>query len=441
MNSLTLSATAHPTPSADEKRWVILALVALALGLEYFVIPIAGLTLLYRYGSVRYGSAYSIGIPALVSVLFLAMSIGVIRDDALNRAPSSLYSIGIIVGAMVFSSGAIRKWYQRYEDDGRPNDDFRIYLLEKVGSLGVQIIKSSCILFLVGAVYFLVTREPVLRIPTLLMSFSDSATETLRYLASTRIYRSDWGFGSFAAPRFIYFARWDTAGAIIVALAGNFAAAYYWNSGRRKHFALTELATLFLICTTLSRTVIAIQLATTVLLLIFIIRTKTVVLVVAAYFICLGTLAAIAINSDLVESASSFRQYSTNDRFDLYEAAFSQFSESEPLLGVGYKPKESTELEYAVGSHSMILSYLIRSGFVGTFLAVLMFWLIPAFNLTRCAVRGDAFSKTVWPFVARGLLVLSGWTMFQEIDTSILTLTAIMIFLLSVDLFGRPKIS
>ncbi|WMT86752.1 hypothetical protein NO932_17915 [Pelagibacterium sp. 26DY04] len=422
--------------SSDTRNWVLFAFIALLLGLEILVVPLAGLYLSWTYRSVPYRSSLLLPIAALVLALAAATVIGVVRDGAYDRALSSVYSIGILVGGTLLAIGIIKHLYRQAQNRRDPRD-FREVFLGQIGMLSHRLLLFCLLLFGVGVLAFAVTGSEVLSFPTLLSGFADSDTEMLRYLASTRIYRPDWGFGSFAAPRFIYFARWDTAGAIIVSLTGNLAAAHFWAKGRKRDFVLTEAITILLIVSTLSRTVIGIHIGVSVLTYLWISRNR---MVLGSLLLVLASILA-GLLPLLADFASSFRQYSTSDRFELYGAALSQFIAGDPLLGLGYKPKDDPSLQYAVGSHSMPLSFLTRGGLIALIFATLAFWILPIARGVRSVLSHDPFKRKTAPFWVRGIVVVGAWSLFQEIDTSILTYTAIIIFLLSVDLLSRRTIA
>lgn len=416
---------------------VLSIFVAFLLGMELLLVPIAGTILLMRYGRSPIKSSY-ITLSILLSfLLMLSIGLAMFREGDYSRSLSSFYSVYILISGTLISAGTIK--FLKYRHIKRNiHSSFNEYTLEAFGIFSTKTIFFFFSLLIFGLIYFSVMKQYYLEIPTLLHPlFGKSNVESLRYLSITRIFRADWGFGGFAVPRFIYFARWDTAGAIVVAICGNVAAARYYMKGNMKMFLLIEVISLMLIISTLTRTVTAIYFCFTIILLFWISKKK---ILVFSTYVCGGAL-IIFLSSSVYDPANlaSFRSYSTNDRFDLYFAAMDVIAEQNPLFGTGYKPKDTSEYQYAIGSHSMVLSYLVRGGLLAASVAIITFWMLPNVLLLKGFSSRDPFIKSMTPFLFRGVMVTCAWTIFQEIDTSVVTFSFILFYLTIMGIWLRKK--
>lgn len=411
--------------------------LSVLLGIEYFWILTSSIWLTYKCAKSGFKSALNIILSILILSLTLSATIGWARSGEFERILSSIYSLGILVGGGYFGTIALRYFSTRLARSGK-QANFRHNAIEVLGRLSSRIILFCFLLLSIGVVYFFATKAPSLSFPTIFHGFADSRTEMLRYLSNTRIYRQDWGFESFASPRFVYLARWATAGSIIVALSGNFASMYYWVTGKRFLFFIFEILTIVLLLSTLTRsTILGFSIGSLVL---YILLIRNINKRIAAIFLAvLSILFFLFLSQYLTNYIFGFRSYSTEDRLSLYIMAFKQFSEMEPFFGLGFKPKDLSIAEYAIGSHSMLISFLVRGGLIAASLAAIAFWILPARMLLSLALSRDRFQISVWPFFARGLLMLWLWTLVQEIDTSMLTFSCIYIFLLSLDLTSRKS--
>lgn len=413
--------------------WPVIALAAVFLGLELFLVPVVAGGLTYRHFRPAVKTASGLAIAALVAVLTGSLLMAVAAGIEASRALSSLYSIVVVTSGYLLVRGLWSHVAAAAPRDRHPT----AAALITIGTMAETILLICGVSLAGGLSFYLMTGHAALALPTLLYPFdSPTSPEVLRYMASTRIYRADWALGSFAIPRFIYFARWDTAGAIIVGLAATLAGVKQVLTMHRFRLWLYEGLSFVLILSTLSRTVIVAHAVMSAFVFVGFARKKLVaVSILLILFVLLAYL--VSFNLDLL---LSFRQYSNEDRLDLYRAALDIIAAQEPLLGSGVKPKDVSQFEYAIGSHSMILSFVVRGGVVAGILGIIAFWIIPTVNLVRLASPDAAFRAT-WPLFLRGVAVFVLWSTFQEVDTSILSFTMIVFFLFALSTAGRARVT
>lgn len=190
-------------------------------------------------------------------------------------------------------------------------------------------------------------------------------------------------FNGETTPRLYVLAPFATGSAILCAITGYLAYAYYRHRSRGVRVILLSLM-LVGVMLTLTRS------ATAALLLGFIFLTalyfKGRGLIILMMLFPIGIVLSAAIVPGLLQDLNSMRQGSSDTRFLVYEKSVQSVVDENQLIGFGVKPR-TNDVGIPIGSHSTFLSILVRSGFIGMFLAIAAFILIPLSRVFKLVVE------------------------------------------------------
>jgi len=131
---------------------------------------------------------------------------------------------------------------------------------------------------------------------------------------------------------------------------------------------------------------------------------------------------------------AEFRKGSTEFRKELYEVTLKE-AIKKPILGHGIKPR-AEKFPVPVGSHSMYLGVIFKTGFVG-FFTFSLFWLMIFLKWwkLRFTMKEEVYLKYVWFY--SGVAILGGllWMFSEDIDApSIVTFIYFLIIGILVSL-------
>jgi len=129
----------------------------------------------------------------------------------------------------------------------------------------------------------------------------------------------------------------------------------------------------------------------------------------------------LATASDGLDRANSAREASSETRLASYRMSYEVTMDESPVIGLGIKPRVDS-LVIPLGSHSTVLSTLVRGGLLGLMLGLTTFFLLPvvwaAKIVWRVITRSTAYSG-LRPFAiaaAAGLPSYLVYALLQDID-------------------------
>ena len=238
---------------------------------------------------------------------------------------------------------------------------------------------------------------------------------------STRLVftRPDWGLPGVPMPRVTVYGPYPTATAATVAVLGALTLVYLQSVKRAGALAvlLVEALILLTLSITLTRSILVGWLVGAVLAnLVFGTGYRRLTacgaVAVAMLFIAQGN----------ISNVTQYREYSSESRFHNYVRAFDQTLSSNPVLGLGYKPREPGN-HIAVGSHSTFVSSFTKGGILALSLVVAYLLLVPAFGwigLVLAIEPEDPIERRILQSVRRVLFNLQiaiwVWLCFEDID-------------------------
>lgn len=276
------------------------------------------------------------------------------------------------------------------------------------------------------SVFFWFLGHKEITYPTLLLKLVPSIANIahLKASATMSFVRTDW-FAFRPLPRTAVMAPYPTALSFFLILSIPLAYTLYTGHGinqriKRVSFILPAVATLML---TFSRTdTLAIILAS---LMVYILmrkhRTGFIIIIIPMLFLAFPML------SEMFDYTSSLRAGSSQTRFASYKEALDTVLRTNPVIGIGVKPRVEW-LQIPIGSHSMYISLLLKSGFMGlcVFIAFQLHIFRTWFNLTKLNME----RKMRVIFIPIGISLISASLIMFTQDIDAPQLVAFLYFLL-----------
>jgi hypothetical protein len=261
---------------------------------------------------------------------------------------------------------------------------------------------------------------------TLGHAIPDSAS-LIKQSARVIFTRPDWGLPGVPMPRIVVYGPYPTATGAVVAVLGTLALLHVQLRHRGKEWAIiaVEGVIVLTIAITLTRSVLGGWIFGAVAAnLIFGSAWRR----IAACGVLASALIIIP-HIDMTD-AVEYRGYSTESRFENYGRAVDQTVLSNPILGLGIKPREEGN-HIAVGSHSTFVSSFTKGGALGLGFVVAFLVIVPAFRWL--AVAGGMAGSRGWTRSEMRVLfnlqaALWVWICFEDIDAPA---TASMLIFLS----------
>lgn len=241
-----------------------------------------------------------------------------------------------------------------------------------------------------------------------------------RIIAPTLIFKK-W------VPRPVGFNVYGTAlGAtlfILIALTW----AGYKQSGQKKGKAVVLFLQGAALVLSFSRiAVLGFILAAVLIFLVIHLRKRTVHICFACFCLALIVFVAVISPQKVYKTVSDFRKGSTSFRIQLYGMTLEK-ALKKPILGYGYKPRPE-DLPVPVGSHSMYVGILYKTGFAGS-AVFLFFWavVIRRWWLDRTLYGRDKHPGPLWSATGTALIGGLFWMLTEDLDAP--PLTAFLFFL------------
>jgi hypothetical protein len=144
-----------------------------------------------------------------------------------------------------------------------------------------------------------------------------------------------------------------------------------------------------------------------------------------------------------LSNVEQYRAYSSESRFNNYVRAFNQTLTSNPVFGLGFKPREEDN-HIAVGSHSTLVSSFTKGGTLAASLVVAYLFFVPAVRwIAVFGVAGpdDAVQRRRLQSERRVLLNLQVaiwvWVCFEDIDAPAAAATLIFLAFAFIEAASR----
>jgi ABC-type multidrug transport system fused ATPase/permease subunit len=258
--------------------------------------------------------------------------------------------------------------------------------------------------------------------------------------------RPDWGLPGVPMPRVTVYGPYPTATAALAAVLGTLAILYLKSVKRVGALVvlIMEGLVLLTLAITLTRSIlggwVAGALATN--------------LVFGTGYRRLAACGAIAAAMLLfvvqtnVAGVAEYRAYSSESRFKNYVRAFNETLLANPVLGLGFKPREEGN-HIAVGSHSTFVSSFTKGGTLGASLVIAYLVFVPAFRwIGACGAAEPGDPSRGLRSERRLLLNLQVaiwvWLCFEDIDAPATAATLIFLafaFIEAASRRERPRLS
>ncbi|PCO04641.1 O-antigen ligase domain-containing protein [Microbulbifer flavimaris] len=224
--------------------------------------------------------------------------------------------------------------------------------------------------------------------------------------AKTAIYsRVEWGFG-FSTPRVVFLSDFPTSAALLIAVL-SFAFFYLRGSCVTFYQALTvDFLAVLAVATTLSRVMFLSYIVAALVwyCVVYWGKLRKYRSLFVGLFVMLWCLVVFyAIN--YLPHIASLRSNSGSVRLESYLLAI-ELSLDHPFFGIGVKPLGLSDIHIPVGSHSTLLSTLVKFGYLGAFAVVVFFA-----GCVRDCVRRSGVAVAV-----RGVVPVILWMLFQDVD-------------------------
>lgn len=239
--------------------------------------------------------------------------------------------------------------------------------------------------------------------------------------------RPDWGLPGIPMPRVVAYGPYPTATGAVVAVLGTLALLHLQSRHRDREWAIivVEGVIVLTIAITLTRSVLGGWIFGAIAAnLVFGSAWRR----IAACGLLASALVVIP-HIDMTD-AVEYRGYSTESRFENYERAVDYTILTNPILGLGIKPREEGN-HIAVGSHSTFVSSFTKGGALGLAFVVAFLVIVPAFRWFAVA-GGLAGPRERTRSEMRVLFNLQAalwvWICFEDIDAPA---TASMLIFLS----------
>lgn len=249
--------------------------------------------------------------------------------------------------------------------------------------------------------------------------------------------KADWGLPGVPMPRIGIYGPYPNATAAATAVLGTLAL-FHMQGLKRHGWFWRAVVHFIIICTlaiTLSRSSLGGWLAGLLAAHLFFgsmwTRLGSVALIIAA---------VVVLGFSSVMNVGGYRQYSTESRFDNYYRAIDETISSNPVFGLGMKPREEIS-HIAVGSHSTFVSTFTKGGLLGLTIVTVYLVILPGFRWLRLFMAGGAMGEADREQL-RLLLTLQvtvlAWLAFEDLDAPATAAMLIFIFFAVFDsVYGR----
>ena len=281
-----------------------------------------------------------------------------------------------------------------------------------------------------------------LQMPSLLGALLGNAVHDLppliRQSVTLVFTRADWGLPGVPMPRIVAYAPYPTATAVSIAVLGTLALLNVLGRERVRGPAVIMIEALIVLtlAITLTRSILGGWLLGLIVAnLIF----GTAWRRIAAFAGLAAGLLVIA-QVDLT-GAVQYRGYSSESRFENYVRAIDQTMETNPILGLGIKPREEGN-HIAVGSHSTFVSAFTKGGIVGLSFAVAYLVLMPGarwFGAAASPVHSVRASRAELRVLLNLQVAVWVWLSFEDIDAPATAAMLIFIGFAFIDVALRRR--
>ncbi len=238
--------------------------------------------------------------------------------------------------------------------------------------------------------------------------------------------KADWGLPGIPMPRIGIYGPYPNSTAAVTAALGTMALLYQHVRGRDN--PVRGLALEVMIVATL---VISLSRATLVGWLLGALLANLIFGSSWRRMLCYATLVCALLVPIAVDigNVGSYRQYSTESRFDNYWRAFDETLQTSPVLGMGIKPREEIS-HIAVGSHSTFVSAFTKGGALGLALTFAYLVILPGLHWIRMIAAPSGVRRRMRDQM-RILLTMQttlwAWMTFEDLDAP--ATAAILIFM------------
>jgi hypothetical protein len=243
-------------------------------------------------------------------------------------------------------------------------------------------------------------------------SIPDSAA-LIKQSAYLTFTEADWGLPGVPMPRIVVYGPYPTATAALIAVLGTLTLLYLRARGWVWAVLPVEVLLTVTLTITLTRSILGGWLLGAIAAnLIFGSPWRR----IAACAAISGAILYLILGD--LSGAAQYRGYSSESRFENYVYAFEQTLESNPVFGLGIKPREEAR-HIAVGSHSTFVSSFTKGGALGLSLALGYLVLLPAFRWFPTIVSVGQPQRTPRPemrILFNLQVAIWAWLCFEDID-------------------------
>lgn len=349
------------------------------LGAGFFIFHALAILLAFRYPArLRPNNFFQYGIVGLIFVLTVSLFYNSAAHQVdLVRIVAAANNVSILcVGYILFS-------YFQHEFTLQSGSEINV--AKSVGAVSaLSILVGSSVLYLV-----LVGRIETITFPTAFGLLTPRLDNLLGLYQIASVISIDW-FAETSTPRLTIFSTNATSSAALIAISG-FICLSLIAARFRLLAALFIAALLLTIAATLTRGALVGALAGTAMFAVLTMSSR--MKIALSVFTPLAVAAFFYFAPAAFEKMNSAREASSNTRMTTYRASVEITLSNNPVIGIGVKPKDES-LIIPIGSHSTVISTLVRGGLVGASLAIACFILYPA----TCCIR------IIWRYVKEQVL-------------------------------------
>ncbi len=350
---------------------------------------------------------------SLISIFGIsAYVVGFVQAQETARFIAALYNLSFWVCGLILILQVRHLWAQ--------GEDERVRLLRAAHFAFIIVVASCWALFAFAYAVHNMSLETPSVFGILAGNHIPAAAPLLQRYSSLVYTLVDWGLPGVPMPRVQVFGPYPTATAATVAVLGAFSLMYLniRRPAARLLPLLVEGMILLTVAITLSRSVVGGWcVGIVVASLLFGDPFRRVGVIVGATCFA-GLLSVASIN---LTAATEYRNYSSDSRFHSYAHAVSETVASNPILGLGIKPREESHI--AVGSHSTLVSSFTKGGVLGLGVAAIFLFLRPAWRWALIAAATLASHRALSPVHRAELRILLNlqftlwaWLCFEDID-------------------------
>lgn len=333
------------------------------LGTGFFIFHVAALLMILSApNAMRPRTAFQWAVAALCAVLGLSLSIAILKEsDELGRAVAALNNISILIVGYVFFS---------FFSFNLARNSELAFAISRTGGRLALIAVAIALAALFGV---FMGRFSELTFPTLLGLITPAMDNLIGLYQRADVIAVDW-FSESSVPRLTVLSANPTSSAAFIALSCFIGLGVTAGKGRIRVLVLLGLV-LVTTAATLTRGAVFGLLAGMTVWFILVMGAKARFALIPLFPLVL--IAAFSTLPSAVEKANSAREASSNTRMASYKLSYDMTMDDAPIIGMGIKPRVDS-LVIPVGSHSTILSALVRGGIIGATLAFFAFFLMPA---------------------------------------------------------------